>query len=77
MSNPEHLTGVKVLGICDAACEEILTPEALGFNVVDLERRFGAKRRELLAARSVRQQKNLTPVNDLRFFATHRGNQKR
>jgi malate synthase len=56
MSNPEHLTGVKVLGICDAACEEILTPEALGF-IVDLERRFGAKRRELLAARSVRQQK--------------------
>ena len=36
--------------------EEILTPDALKF-VVELERRFGPKRRELLAARVARQAK--------------------
>jgi malate synthase len=48
--------GVKVLGARDKQTEEILTPEATKF-VIDLERRFGPKRRELLAARQERQKK--------------------
>src|SRR5688500_5726825 len=36
--------------------EKVLTPEVLAF-VVDLERRFGARRRELLAARAERQKR--------------------
>ena len=52
-SNPNQLPGVEITGIANRQ-EEILTPEALQF-VVDLERRFGPKRRELLAARGARQ----------------------
>ena len=48
-SNPNQLPGVEITGIASQQAE-ILTPEALQF-VVDLERRFGPKRRELLAAR--------------------------
>jgi malate synthase len=51
-----QLTGVEILGAQDKRTEEILTPEALKF-VVDLERRFGPRRRELLAARVGRQQR--------------------
>ena len=36
--------------------EGVLTPEAVAF-VHDLERRFGARRRELLAARAARQER--------------------
>ena len=39
-----------------ALSETVLTPEALGF-VAELERRFGARRRELLIARAARQKR--------------------
>ena len=52
-SKPNQLPGVEITGIASQQ-DEILTPEALQF-VVDLERRFGPKRRELLAARTARQ----------------------
>ena len=42
-------TGVEILGTRNAQIDEILTPEAMKF-VVDLERRFGPRRRELLRA---------------------------
>jgi malate synthase len=48
-----QLPGVEVTTTTNKQ-EEILTPDALKF-VVDLERRFGARRRELLAARVARQ----------------------
>jgi len=56
-----ELPGVELLGAhfaqgLDAQTEQILTPEALQF-VVDLERRFGPRRRELLAARAERQKR--------------------
>ncbi len=51
-----QLPGVKILGDQDEQTKEILTPEALKF-VVDLERRFGPRRRELLAARVERQKR--------------------
>src|SRR6202162_3286649 len=50
------MPGVQILGARDKQSDEILTPEALKF-IVDLERRFGPKRRELLAARVARQAK--------------------
>ena len=50
------LPGVEILGAQDKQTDEILTPEALKF-VVELERRFGPRRRELLAARVERQKK--------------------
>ncbi len=53
-SNP--LPGVQILGTRDKQTDQILTPEALQF-VVDLERRFGPRRRELLAARVERQKR--------------------
>src|SRR6202161_4430973 len=46
--------GVEIRGTRNAQIDQILTPEALKF-VVDLERRFGPRRRELLAARVERQ----------------------
>ncbi len=49
-------SGVKLVGAPTPHSEEILVPEALEF-VVDLERRFGARRRELLAARAQRQKR--------------------
>jgi malate synthase len=51
-----QLPGVEVLGARDRQYDEILTPEALNF-VVDLERRFGPRRRELLEARAERQKR--------------------
>ena len=41
----DQLPGVQVIGARNQAFDEILTPEALRFEV-DLERRFRAKRRE-------------------------------
>src|SRR5579864_4052361 len=52
----QQLPGVEILGARDKQYDEILTPEALSF-IVDLERRFGPRRRELLAARVERQKK--------------------
>jgi malate synthase len=54
--NSPPMPGVQVLGARDKHSEEILTPEALNF-IVDLERRFGPRRRELLGARVGRQAK--------------------
>jgi malate synthase len=54
ISNSDPLPGVQILGARDKQSDEILASEALKF-VVDLERRFGPKRRELLAARTERQ----------------------
>jgi malate synthase len=51
----DHVAGVKVTGAHDHGFDEILTSEALDF-VVGLERRFGPKRHELLAARVRRQE---------------------
>ena len=50
------LSGIEILGARNKQFDEILTPEAVKF-VVDLERRFGPRRRELLAARVQRQAK--------------------
>src|SRR5579864_2532421 len=52
----QQLPGVEILGARDKQYDEILTPEALSF-IVDLERRFGQRRRELLAERVERQKK--------------------
>jgi malate synthase len=46
--------GIVITGPITAAVEEVLTPEALAF-IADLHRRFAGARRELLAARAVRQ----------------------
>ena len=48
--------GIRVLGRPAPGFERILTPEALAF-VADLERRFGKRRRELLALRKARQKR--------------------
>jgi malate synthase len=52
----DQLDRVKVTGVRNEAFDEILTTDALKFTV-DLELRFGARRRELLAARARRQEK--------------------
>jgi malate synthase len=54
MTTSADLPGVQILGARDKQTDEILTPEALKF-VVELERRFGPRRRELLAKRVERQ----------------------
>ncbi len=46
--------GVEIRGRVDQRYAQVLTPEALGF-AAGLERRFGRRRRELLARRSARQ----------------------
>lgn len=51
-----NVEGVVVLGAMKPGYERILTDEALAF-VADLERQFGARRRELLVARAERQKK--------------------
>jgi malate synthase len=51
-----QLPGVEITGAASQFTEQILTPEALKF-VVDLERRFGPRRQELLAARVERQKR--------------------
>ncbi|WP_084713613.1 malate synthase A [Streptacidiphilus rugosus] len=48
------LTGVEVVGPAVERGDEVLTPAALAF-VADLHRRFGARRRELLALRKERR----------------------
>jgi malate synthase len=53
-SESNQLPGVTITGARTKQSDEILTPDALKF-VVDLERRFGPRRRELLAARVQRQ----------------------
>ena len=53
-SAPNQLPGLQISGAGDKLSDEILTPEVLKF-VLDLERRFGPRRRELLAARTERQ----------------------
>lgn len=50
----EMPVGVEVLGALHERYEDVLTPEALAF-VVTLQREFGARRTELLAARRRRQ----------------------
>jgi malate synthase len=54
MTTSSDMPGVQILGARDKQTDEILTPEALKF-VVELERRFGSRRRELLAKRVERQ----------------------
>ena len=56
MSQRSEMPGVELLGGHDSQTRQILTPEASSF-VVDLERRFGPRRRELLAARAERQKR--------------------
>ena len=51
MSEPE---GVALTGPSHERYDEVLTPEALGF-IATLQREFGARRSELLAARAERQ----------------------
>jgi hypothetical protein len=55
-NNDTHMAGVEILGARNEQSDEILTPEALRF-LVDLERRFGPRRRALLAARAERQKR--------------------
>ena len=50
----EGYGGVELRAAVSERYREILTPEAIAF-AADLERRFGARRRELLAARAARQ----------------------
>lgn len=54
--HPSAPAGVKVAGPVAAEHASVLTPDALSF-VVDLQRRFGARRRELLSARRARQER--------------------
>lgn len=52
----DQLDGVKITGARNAAFDEILTTDAVKFTV-DLQRRFGARRSELLAVRASRQKR--------------------
>ena len=56
MSQIQAPEGVQVVGPVNAGYEEILSPEALAF-IADLERRFGQRRRDLLAHRKEVQAK--------------------
>jgi len=47
---------LEIRGECRPEWDEILTPQALGF-LADLQRTFGARREELLAAREARKQR--------------------
>src|SRR5690606_4035524 len=49
-------SGINIRGKMKPGYDRVLTAEALAF-VADLERRFGARRRELLAAREERQKR--------------------
>jgi malate synthase len=55
-SQGSEIAGVEVLGARNEQTRQILAPEALKF-VTELERRFGPRRRELLAARAERQKR--------------------
>ncbi len=50
--------GMEILGTMSATYAEVLTPEALDF-VAGLSRRFEARRRELMAARDLRQREGM------------------
>ncbi len=50
MDNFAGVSGVTITGAMQPGFETVLTAEAVAF-VADLERRFGARRRELLAKR--------------------------
>jgi malate synthase len=52
---PPGADAAQIAGPVEGRAQEILTPEALAF-LASLHRRFDARRRELLAARAVRQQ---------------------
>ncbi|RJL26500.1 malate synthase A [Bailinhaonella thermotolerans] len=67
MQAPE---GVRVTGPIRERYDEILTPEALAF-VAELQRRYGARRAELLAARQARQAE-LSAGGTLDFLAETR-----
>jgi malate synthase len=54
--NPTYPSGVEILAPIPLSHAEILTPEAVGF-LVDLQRRFNSRRKELLEARQERQKK--------------------
>ena len=54
MASPQLVSGLEIRGPLEPRFGEILTPEACAF-VADLERRFGPRRRELLARRADRQ----------------------
>ena len=54
MESPRLISGLEIRGPFGPRFEEILTPEACAF-VADLARRFGPRRRELLARRAERQ----------------------
>jgi malate synthase len=54
MADTATLSPIEVLGPVEGRATEVLTPEALDF-LAGLHRRFDARRRELLAARTVRQ----------------------
>jgi malate synthase len=54
--NLTYPSGVEILAPIPGSHAEILTPEAVGF-LVDLQRRFNARRKELLEARKERQKK--------------------
>ncbi len=56
MSTTIHLSGVEILAPVSESYAAILTPEAVAF-IVDLQRTFNARRKELLEARQVRQKK--------------------
>ena len=62
------MSPVQILAPVPPALQEVLSPAALEF-VVDLERRFGPRRRELLAARVARQQR-LDAGESLDFLAS-------
>lgn len=53
---PTQTTGIEIVGTMKSGYEEILTPEALDF-AERLERHFGERRVDLLAARQKRQEK--------------------
>ena len=55
-SQRNEIPGVQILGAQEDQTQQVLSPEALKFTV-DLERRFGPRRRELLAARTERQKR--------------------
>ncbi len=56
MPNPATLTALAVLAPMNSTYAEVLTPEALTF-LSELEHRFGSRRRELLRARTKRQER--------------------
>lgn len=52
----KQVSGIEIAGVMKPGYETILSVDAIAF-LADLERRFGARRRELLAARAARQER--------------------